>query len=1180
MFKLSSQMSNWMKHKLPKLTNTKDWWETLVFNNLTTLQREQVVAKDIRNLEGLDLAALLRVCDRNWFLIMSTYFIDNRERNNLKKMMDIRNTWAHISQDDISKELVTDNVKVIIELMHTFGASMSDTKDMEGFIFEVEDDNGIVKNIVPKRNIKDDKNANCIISNEISIGTVVTLVSNPSVIGAVINISNGKYSVLVNGNIQSFYAEQIVAKVNEQTGNLLTIKQVRSALTAYQIYNPSSSNLYSLNAARIDFVPYQFRPALKMIKSDSLRLLIADDVGVGKTIEAGLILKELQARSTVESVLIICPRPLVAEHKWKEEMKRFDEDFSELDGPKLQFVISETDKEGEWPDRHKKTIIPYSLFGEDVIMGTESKSNKKKKSVGLNQLDPLPKFDLVIVDEAHTVRNADTWTYAGVELLCRNAEAVVFLTATPLQNRTDDLYNLLNLLRPDIVYDKETFITMSEPNVFVNTLLRVVRNQANGWQNEGMDAINNGILKTDWGRNVIQHNPNFAKVYELVNKDSLTREEKIEAISLIESLHSFNFLITRTRRRDIENFCVRRTQTVDVPFTPAQKELYEALIGFEERALTELHGSRSVRLMMCTIMRQAASCIYGLTPFLKDIVQRKLVQIQENGELYEYDYMMNDDEENMIFKLADEINTLAEKLDENDPKLYLLYDILQKKSQEENNRVIIFSSFRHTLAYIHRFLKKNGFRVAQVDGSVSDEQRYSIRERFMMNRDKEEAIDILLFSEVGCEGLDYQFCDTMINYDLPWNPMKIEQRIGRIDRRGQKSETVKIYNMITEGTIDSVIYNRCLSKIGVFEASIGDCSEILGNISNEIMKIMFEHDLTDDERKLKIEKLADNDVMRVQEMRNLEKEEKALFGFDLSNYIQSKDVQEAENDWINADSISELVGLYMSDRLGDGEYILGQKVSRKLRLSREKRQLLFDDFKKSNIKNKNNAFKMWKSYLNSDNQMLEVTFDTEYAKDNRKVAFLNQMHPLVVQAAQYESKNLPCEVGVCVGDDYLASGDYEFLIYAWKYKGLRPDIKLIAISNDEKVQDVILHYLQHGVDYEYDINMHVSSWDEMDRLHYKKWQEQKSVYVDMVKEDCSYREEQLRLTTLKREHALRAQLSSVCDEKIKRMRRAQLDRLAIDYKHKKAELADVIQKADIHSELLVKGVLHVEKMNI
>lgn len=283
---------------------------------------------------------------------------------------------------------------------------------------------------------------------------------------------------------------------------------------------------------------------------------------------------------------------------------------------------------------------------------------------------------------------------------------------------------------------------------------------------------------------------------------------------------------------------------------------------FESTSLAMLHGSRSVRFMMCTIMRQAASCIYGLQPFLKDIVARRMDQVQEDGELYEYDFELNSDEENSLYELADEIAELSEKLPEDDPKFEKMYEIIQQKQGEENNRVIIFSSFRHTLAYIRNKLQKRGIRVGQVDGTVPDDERYALRQRFLKDRDDEQAIDVLLFSEVGCEGLDYQFCDTMINYDLPWNPMRIEQRIGRIDRRGQKSDTVKIYNMITDGTIDATVYERCLSKIGVFESSIGDCSEILGDISDQILKIMFDPELSETERTSKIEQMADNEVKK------------------------------------------------------------------------------------------------------------------------------------------------------------------------------------------------------------------------------------------------------------------------------------------------------------------------------
>ena len=141
-------------------------------------------------------------------------------------------------------------------------------------------------------------------------------------------------------------------------------------------------------------------------------------------------LSELQARRDIRSVLIVCPRPLVTERKWQIEMKRFEEHFTHLDGKTLRFCINEMDLEGVWPEQHQKAIIPYSLFDEVLLYGTIPDSKRKRKK-GLLDLDPPPRFDLVIVDEAHHIRNSDTYIHKAVRFFCDHAEAVVFLTATP-----------------------------------------------------------------------------------------------------------------------------------------------------------------------------------------------------------------------------------------------------------------------------------------------------------------------------------------------------------------------------------------------------------------------------------------------------------------------------------------------------------------------------------------------------------------------------------------------------------------------------------------------------------------------------------------------------------------------------------------------------------------------------
>lgn len=160
------------------------------------------------------------------------------------------------------------------------------------------------------------------------VGQVICLKSDSSKKGAITSITDdGVYSVFIDGEIKTFYPSQLLDIADEQKSiiNFSDFTDLHTYMSATEIREPNSSSLFSLNSGKISYIPYQYRPVLKFIKSDAPRILIADSVGVGKTIEAELILKELEARKDVESVAIICPKPLISEQKWENELKRFGE---------------------------------------------------------------------------------------------------------------------------------------------------------------------------------------------------------------------------------------------------------------------------------------------------------------------------------------------------------------------------------------------------------------------------------------------------------------------------------------------------------------------------------------------------------------------------------------------------------------------------------------------------------------------------------------------------------------------------------------------------------------------------------------------------------------------------------------------------------------------------------------
>ncbi|NNM84890.1 MAG: DEAD/DEAH box helicase [Phycisphaerales bacterium] len=1014
-------------------------------------------------------------------------------------------------------------------------------------------------------------------ASEFALGDVVRVKSALYERGAVIAILPGeqenRFAVLVNGERRNYYASQLL-KDAPQTHNTETLNSERfhCHLTALQIRHPSLSTLYSLNAARVDFIPYQFRPVLKFIRSDRPRLLIADAVGVGKTIEAGLILRELQARNDVQSILIVCPRPLVAERKWQNEMKRFDEQFDHLDGPLLRYCVDEMDMSGEWPAKYRRVIVPYSLFDEALLFGSQAERGRKLRK-GLLDLRPPPRFDLVIVDEAHHIRNPETFQHKAVRFFCENAENVVFLTATPIQLGNHDLFVLLSILRPDLIIDRESFEHMAEPNPHINQAVSLVRAQQPQWSIHAAERLSQASA-TPWGQSILAQNPDFNRIHSMLKTGTVSAENRVQIIKEIEALHTFAGIINRTRRRDIGDFTIRKPQTVLVEFTPGQRQFHDELLRVQAQIFNRLHDDVNIKFMMTTIRRQAASCLYGLVPQLEEILTRHFDELSW-AEADDASVVINSDCVGPIEAQVKALLEHARLLDPQDPKLEALRTTIRDKQRLNNNKVMLFSSFRHTLGYLHQHLRADGFRVGLVHGGTPDDERAALRQRFELPRENAQALDVLLFSEVGCEGLDYQFCDCIVNYDLPWNPMRIEQRIGRIDRNGQKSESVAIVNFITPGTVDADIYDRCLMRIGIFNNALGGGEEILGEISQEIRNIAENYLLSDTERQSRLQQLADNQIRLIQEQEQLEQRQMELFGVDLPAARMRKEIEDASSCWLAPKAILRLVTHYLRRISGkEQDVILGDKPLKTLRLSQDARNCVLRDFQRLERQN-SSTWRQWENWLKGSDPHLAITFESAGAMEHPQAAFIMPLHPLVKQAAQLFDTAQYISTTLSVRSDAVAAGRYPFAIYQWQFHGIRNDMILQPIAESEMLAAHLGRLLETATDAASDDtgNIDAAAQQRLDNQHDRLWSEARQKHRQRTRDLAAYRRESLSTSHRSRIALLNGQLKIASNDKIQKMRRSQLAAAEADFNRRVSDLERATGRADIIAGPVAYGVL-------
>lgn len=442
---------------------------------------------------------------------------------------------------------------------------------------------------------------------------------------------------------------------------------------------------------------HQLEAAETVIERMNGKAILADEVGLGKTIEAGLILKEYLIRGLVKRALILAPASLI--NQWIEELN-------------IKFHIPAI--------AYKKNV---SIERYDVLimsMDTAKKSPHKERIYEQN-------YDMIIIDEAHKLKNHKTQIYEFVQGLKK--KFCLLLTATPIQNDVFELFYLISLLKPGHLGNYDTF--------------------QSAFSASKHDLEHNDYLK------------------ELVNQ-----------------------VMVRNRREDTGiEWTNRRVQIVPIRFTKEEEEVYN-LLGTLQNT-----GSFSMITLQKEMCSSKEATALTLSKMLEDNAQSQEI-------------------EDILAKLmALEVNSKAKKT----------LEIVE----QAKDKVIIFTEYRATQIYLQWYLHSNGITSVLFNGKYNKSKRDYMKHLF------KERAQVLIATEAGGEGINLQFCHHVINYDLPWNPMKLEQRIGRVHRLGQEHD-VHIYNLAIANTIEENILALLHTKIDVFEKVVGDLDAILSNFKESV----------------------------------------------------------------------------------------------------------------------------------------------------------------------------------------------------------------------------------------------------------------------------------------------------------------------------------------------------------
>lgn len=437
------------------------------------------------------------------------------------------------------------------------------------------------------------------------------------------------------------------------------------------------------------------------------KVILADEVGLGKTIEAGLILKEYMVRGLVKKALILVPSSLV--NQWTKELNE-------------KFLI---------PAMAQKKEYMWKQY-DILVASLDTAKRSPHREIVLSE-----EYDMLIIDEAHKLKNSNSKNYEFVTKLKK--KYCLLLTATPIQNELKELFNLVSLLKPGLLGDRQTF------------------------------------------------QQNFVQ-----GKRAAKNSDKLQA--LLKKV-----MIRHLRKDGGIHFTKRHVHNIPIELTPEERELYDSVTQFVRDIYQTNKGAASA-FSLITLQREVCSSKEATFHTLYNMYQHSGPHSSIGQAIWQ-----------VMSKL---------KAVRHHSKARKMLELIQQIDE----KVIVFTEYRATQDFLQRFLEEHSISSVPFRGGFNRSKKEWMTQLF------ETRAQVLIATEAGGEGINLQFCHHVINYDLPWNPMRVEQRIGRVHRLGQTKD-VHIYNLTTKGTIEAYILHLLYEKINLFEMVIGELEQIIKRLN-------------------------------------------------------------------------------------------------------------------------------------------------------------------------------------------------------------------------------------------------------------------------------------------------------------------------------------------------------------